>query len=109
MGFVAVSMIGGALKKKKLGKLGPAMEKKVLPVETDATKLVRFVCGSNIYKTGDDVEIKPDSEYPEWLWNIRLGPPPPLEELDPDTKAYWKRLRKLAMKQNNRLAQLRRF
>lgn len=104
-----VSMIGGALKKKKLGKLGPVMEKKVLPVETDPEKLVKYVCGTNIYKTGENALIKPDSEYPEWLWNLRLGPPPPLEELDPESKEYWKRVRKMAMRRNNQLAKLKKF
>lgn len=46
-----------AKKVKKLGKLGPIMEKKVIPVETDAHKLVNYVCGSNIYKTGEDVKV----------------------------------------------------
>lgn len=101
--------MGGALKNKKLSKLGPVMEKKVLPVETDPERLVNYVCGSNIYKTGEDIKIKPDSEYPEWLWNLRLGPPPTLEELDPNTKAYWKRVRKMAIRQQNRLLKLKRL
>lgn len=42
--------------KKKLGKLG-AMEKKEMPVETDPQKLVNYVCGSNIYVTGEDVKV----------------------------------------------------
>lgn len=42
--------------KKKAGKLG-TMEKKQLPVETDPQRLVKFVCGSNIYATGDDVKV----------------------------------------------------
>ncbi|XP_019873616.1 39S ribosomal protein L54, mitochondrial [Aethina tumida] len=104
-----VSMIGGALKKKKLGKLGPVVEKKVLPVETDANKLVNFACGTNIFKTGEDIQLKPDSEYPEWLWNIRTGDPKPLEELDPNSKEYWRRIRKMAMRRNNKLAQLKMF
>lgn len=42
--------------KKKVGKLG-TMEKKELPVETDPVKLVNYVCGSNIYTTGEDVKV----------------------------------------------------
>lgn len=49
-------MIAGA-KKKKLGKLGPIMEKKIIPVETDANKLVNYVCGSNYLKTGEDIKV----------------------------------------------------
>lgn len=33
------------------------MEKKVLPVETDANKLVSYVCGSNYMKTGEDIKV----------------------------------------------------
>ena len=55
------------------GKLGPVVQKIVLPVESDPVKLVNNVCGSNILKEGKDVELKPDSEYPDWLWTIRLS------------------------------------
>ena len=96
-------------KKGSAGKKGPTMEKKVLPVETDVHKLLKYVCGSNIYKDGQDVEIKPDSEYPDWLWTIRTGPAPALEELDANTKTYWRRLRRMGLKRNNKLASLRRF
>ncbi|KRT79010.1 hypothetical protein AMK59_7514, partial [Oryctes borbonicus] len=99
-----VSMVGGMLKKKKAGKAGPTMEKKILPVETDPQKLVNFVCGSNIYKEGQDVQIKPDEEYPEWLWTLRTGKPPTLDELNPNSLEYWRKVRQLGMKRNNRLA-----
>lgn len=96
-------------KKKKLGKLGPMMEKKVMPVEEDTNKLVNFVCGSNINKTGPDVALKPDSEYPEWLWGLRTGPAPTLEELDPDSWEYWRKIRRMGMKRNNQLSKLKKF
>lgn len=103
-------MLGGVLKKKKGGlKGGPTIEKRILPVETDVNKLVKFVCGSNIYKTGEDIELKPDSEYPEWLWTLRTGPPPTLDELDPNSKEYWLLVRKFGRRRKNKLAQLRRF
>ncbi|XP_055374573.1 39S ribosomal protein L54, mitochondrial [Condylostylus longicornis] len=98
-----------ATKKKKLGKLGPVMEKKIIPVETDPNKLVNYVCGSNLKKTGEDIKIKPDAEYPDWLWEMNVDRVIPLEELDPNTKQYWRRLRKLALKRNNQLAKLRKF
>ncbi|KAJ0171726.1 hypothetical protein K1T71_012489 [Dendrolimus kikuchii] len=94
--------------KKKVGKVG-TMEKKELPVETDPDKLVNYVCGSNIYITGEDVKIKDDSEYPDWLWNLNTGAPPKIEELDPTTKRYWIRVRAAGMKRNNRLRSLRKF
>lgn len=37
--------------------MGPIVEKKVLPVETDAEKLVNYVCGSNIYVKGEDIKV----------------------------------------------------
>lgn len=80
-----------------------------MPVETDPKKLVQYVCGSNYFKTGEDVKVKPDSEYPEWLWNINIGPPKKLDELDPNTKAYWRKLRTIGMRRKNTLASLRRF
>lgn len=59
--------------KKKITKGGPVLERFEFPVETDAKKLVNFVCGSNILKEGQDVEVQPDSEYPDWLWNLNIG------------------------------------
>lgn len=45
-----------------------------LPVETDPKKLVKFVCGSHPVKEDrQDVELKDDSEYPDWLWELRTG------------------------------------
>ncbi|GLV40454.1 mitochondrial ribosomal protein L54 [Carabus blaptoides fortunei] len=96
-------------KKKKLGKMGPMIEKKILPVEADPQKLVQYVCGSNINKTGEDIVLKPDNEYPDWLWTLRTGPPPPLKELDPESKEYWRRIRSLGMKRNNKLSKLKKF
>jgi hypothetical protein len=49
------------------------MEKKIIPVETDSQKLVSYVCGSNLFKEGDDIKLKPDEEYPDWLWTLRTG------------------------------------
>lgn len=56
-----MSIAGG--KKKKLGKLGPIMEKKIIPVETDANKLVNYVCGSNYLKTGEDIKVSVHFKY----------------------------------------------
>ncbi|XP_011861819.1 PREDICTED: 39S ribosomal protein L54, mitochondrial [Vollenhovia emeryi] len=95
---------------KKVKKTLVAVEKKVLPVETDVNRLLTHVCGTNIYKEGgEDVKLKPDSEYPSWLWNIRTGPPPPLEEMDPNTKQYWRRLRLLGLRKKNKERATRKF
>ncbi|XP_031784478.1 39S ribosomal protein L54, mitochondrial [Nasonia vitripennis] len=98
-------------KGKKLGKgKGTTVEKKLLPVETDVNKLVTYCCGTNLRKEGgEDVKLKPDEEYPDWLWTIRTGPAPKLEELDPNTKEYWKRLRREGIKRDNKLKSLRKF
>lgn len=32
-------------------------EKKVIPVETDAVKLVNYVCGSNYMQKGEDIKV----------------------------------------------------
>ncbi|KAJ4434461.1 hypothetical protein ANN_23023 [Periplaneta americana] len=96
-------------KKGKFSKLGPMMEKKILPVETDPQRLVNYVCGSNLYKEGEDIKLKSDSEYPEWLWTLRTGKALTLDDLDPDTKDYWRKLRKLGMKRNNQLRKLKKF
>ncbi|XP_004522681.1 39S ribosomal protein L54, mitochondrial [Ceratitis capitata] len=103
----ATAALGG--KKKKLGKLGPVVEKKEIPVETDANKLVNYVCGSNILKTGQDIKLKPDSEYPDWLWSLNVDRIIPVEEMDPNTKQYWRRLRKQGLRRNNQLNRLKKF
>lgn len=54
--------------------------------ETKKASLNMDVClGANYYKTGEDPVIKPESEYPDWLWQLE-----PAE----DSKQYWRRIRK---------------
>lgn len=97
-------------KKKKFGKIGPIVEKKILPVETDPHKLVNYVCGTNLLREGgEDIKLKPDSEYPDWLWTLRTDKAPPLEELEYDTKEYWRRIRTMAMRRNNQLSKIKKF
>lgn len=107
--FLGGGVMGGALKKKKIGKVGAILEKTVLPVETDPERLVNYACGTNIYKTGEDVKLGADEDYPDWLWKIRIGAPPPLEDLDPNSLEYWRRVRKMAMKRNTQLRKLKKF
>ncbi|XP_023950668.2 39S ribosomal protein L54, mitochondrial [Bicyclus anynana] len=104
----AGGVLGLGKGKKKISKLG-SMEKKQLPVETDPERLVNYVCGSNIYITGEDVKIKDDSEYPDWLWTLNTGKPPRIEDLDPNTKQYWLRVRAAGMRRNNKLRSMRKF
>ncbi|XP_027209470.1 large ribosomal subunit protein mL54 [Penaeus vannamei] len=96
-------------KMKGKAKLGPAVEKVRLPVETDPVKLANYVCGSDPVKENpQDIQLKDDSEYPDWLWTLRTGKPPPLRDMDPNTKQYWRRLRTMAMKEKNLLRKTRR-
>ncbi|CAL4122917.1 unnamed protein product, partial [Meganyctiphanes norvegica] len=95
---------------KKGGKLGPAAEKVILPVETDPVKLVTYCCGSDsTLENPQDIKLGEDSEYPDWLWTLRTGKAPPLEEMDPETKQYWIKLRRMKMWENNKLASLKKF
>ncbi|KAK9507220.1 hypothetical protein O3M35_007127 [Rhynocoris fuscipes] len=90
--------------------MGAVMEKKILPVETDATRLVNYVCGSNIQSDGgEDVKLRSDSEYPDWLWKLNTGKPKPIEQMDPNTKEYWIKVRKLAIVQHHKLKKLRKW
>ncbi|CAG2171228.1 unnamed protein product [Oppiella nova] len=63
-----------------------------LPVEQDAEKLVTHCCGANYFQEGPEIKLKADEEYPDWIWSLRLNYPPPMHELDPNTKEYWERL-----------------
>ncbi|XP_074651260.1 large ribosomal subunit protein mL54-like [Tubulanus polymorphus] len=100
---------GGVKGMKGLGMVAP-LEKKELEVEEDPEKLVKFCCGANIYKDGQDPELKPDSEYPDWLWELRLDPKPILvEELDQDSWDYWVRLRLEQIRRNGRLSKVNRY
>lgn len=47
------------------------------------------------------------SEYPDWLWKLRTErEPPPLDDLDPNSFAYWRRLKKMNHKAFHRTAVL---
>ncbi|XP_045156421.2 39S ribosomal protein L54, mitochondrial-like [Mercenaria mercenaria] len=77
-------------------------KKKQFDVETDPKVLCTRLCGGNIYKEGEDPVLGPDEEYPEWLWELRLEKTAiPLEELSEDDPRYWRRLKKLTLRQNN--------
>lgn len=73
---------------------------KFLDAETDPVKLCKFVCGANIMKNGQDPEIKPDSEYPDWLWNLKIERGP--YEREPDTFKYWRLVRRKTLQQMNK-------
>ncbi|XP_053556702.1 39S ribosomal protein L54, mitochondrial [Bombina bombina] len=106
-GRLAGVPVRGYAKKPVVKAKGKAGVKEVLKgpdVCKDPAILTTHAMGVNIYKTGQDVKLKEDSDYPEWLFQLDLGPPKKLEELSPDTPEYWKLLRKLNIWRNNRLA-----
>ncbi|MGH0156107.1 UNVERIFIED_CONTAM: hypothetical protein FKN15_060797 [Acipenser sinensis] len=69
----------------------------------DPVKLTTYAMGVNIYKEGQDPPLQAASEYPEWLFQLDLGPPKQLSELDPESRKYWKLMRKEHMWRFNKL------
>ncbi|XP_029938879.1 large ribosomal subunit protein mL54 [Salarias fasciatus] len=69
----------------------------------DPVRLTSHAVGVNIFKEGEDPKLKPTEEYPEWLFQLNLGLPKKLHELESDTWEYWKRLRKENIWRYNRL------
>ncbi|KAI6238348.1 hypothetical protein M3Y99_00696700 [Aphelenchoides fujianensis] len=78
-------------------------------VEADAKKLCEYVC-VNYFVEGEEPgpKILPDSEYPEWLFKLRLDAPRELEDLDPERDGwlYWRALHKRQCEQAKRLREL---
>ncbi|XP_074834543.1 large ribosomal subunit protein mL54 [Carettochelys insculpta] len=75
----------------------------------DPVMLTTHAMGVNYYRQGPEVVLKDDSEYPDWLFQMYLGPPKKLEELDPETPQYWRRLRKYDTWRRNKLSKARKF
>ena len=95
-----------SLGKKGKDKSAASSAKVKLEVETDPHKLVNFVCGSNIMETGEDIQLKPDSEYPDWLWDIHTGPPKKITDMEPGSKEYLEALKKINIKKALKLKNL---
>lgn len=68
--IVAVRSLG-----KKRSKVVKVQEEELVdvPVETDPELLARYVCGTKLTTEEENIAIKPDSEYPDWLWSLRRG------------------------------------
>ena len=85
----------------KAGKKGGESESSKQVAEFDPN-----VCnGVNILKSGSDPLLKPDSEYPDWLWGLaEFGEAPKSpSELDTDSRQYWRRLNKVKAHEQNDL------
>ncbi|KAM9479921.1 large ribosomal subunit protein mL54-like [Salvelinus alpinus] len=54
----------------------------------DPVKLTSHAVGVNIFKQGDNPALKPHKEYPEWLFQLQLGPLKDIHELKPDSREY---------------------
>ncbi|MCO5604032.1 hypothetical protein L7F22_058189 [Adiantum nelumboides] len=107
---------GGGGGGKAAGKASPAKAKKVkeqAPVgpTVDIAVRVKTVLGANILKEGADPPIRPDSEYPTWLFPL-LSRPLPLSELDrrnpetmtmPELQRFVKLDNRRRVKENNTL------
>ena len=57
--------------------------------EADPKKLVNYCCGLNYKKNQEPIEIKPDSEYPNWLYGLEKLDQIDIDQLDKDTWEYW--------------------
>ncbi|XP_030640735.1 large ribosomal subunit protein mL54 [Chanos chanos] len=103
--LIRVQSRGYAKKPTVKGK-GKGMVKEALKgpeVCKDPVRLTSHAVGVNIFKQGEDPPLKPQEEYPEWLFQLDLGPPKKLPDLDPESREYWKVLRKEHMWRFNRL------
>ncbi|XP_078054250.1 large ribosomal subunit protein mL54 [Mustelus asterias] len=107
-----IDTVSGYAKKaavKGKGKMGAKDALQGPEVCKDPVILTTHAVGVNIYKQGKDPELRPDSEYPEWLFTLNLGPPKSLDELDPESWEYWKRIRKHHMWQHNKIHKGKKF
>lgn len=94
---IGTTSLGTQLGGKIGGAAAGASRRLQLEPETDPVKLTTFLCGGDISREGGkDPELKPESEYPDWLWTLRLERGSlPLDKLDPDTWDYWLKLQKI--------------
>ncbi|BFZ01818.1 hypothetical protein BsWGS_04856 [Bradybaena similaris] len=80
-------------------------QKSRLEVETDPEKLLKYCCGANIYVDGKDPEIKADSEYPDWLWTMRIERGmKDLSTIDPMSAEYWSLISRYTRFRNQRIS-----
>lgn len=75
---------------------------------TDANLLTTRLCGSSLMKDEEDPALGPDEAYPDWLWTLHTDTKPvPLENLSEDDPLYWRRLRKMTIRENNKYIRIK--
>lgn len=42
-----------------------------------------------LFQEGEDIKLKDDSEYPEWIWKMKIHSFPKFDDYDPKSKEYW--------------------
>ena len=95
---------GGARKSKKglyatkIQAELPTLESRYLDPQPDVD-LATVCYGLNYFSAGEEVKLKDNSEYPDWLWTL-LDPVPE----DPSNVTYARRLRKAEMRAKNNTA-----
>ncbi|KAM9832169.1 large ribosomal subunit protein mL54 [Neosynchiropus ocellatus] len=75
----------------------------------DPVRLTTYAVGVNIFKQGEDPKLRAVEEYPEWLFQLNFGEIKKLNELEPESWEYWKRLRKESIWRSNRLGKGKKF
>lgn len=101
---IRIQACGMAKKAVVKGKKGAVKEEFKRPeVCKDPVRLTSYACGVNIFKVGEDPPLRHHNEYPEWLFQLYLGPVKKLHEVEPDSREYFKLLRKENMWRFNRL------
>ncbi len=63
-------------------------------METDTHKLATHCCGLDYRVDGEDPELRPDAEYPDWLFAMDVRRPlPTSDQMEPGTMEYYLQLR----------------
>lgn len=59
---------------------------------------------------GEEPKLKPDSEYPDWLWTLDTQPKRnvTIDDFEPDSQEYWDFLKMEARKQKHKRMQIKR-
>ncbi|XP_061409397.1 large ribosomal subunit protein mL54 [Lethenteron reissneri] len=102
----------GYAKKPAFKAKGKAMVKEVLvdpELSRDPEVLVSHCVGLNYLREGSDPPLRADSEYPPWLFELNVGPPLKLDEVEPDSMEYFRLLRKQHMWRVNKLSRHKRI